>query len=81
MIFTGFILGRYSGTKLMQSTTDDLLVKMKDKLPSASFSRVAEVLRISDAVKFAKYPSSVSESTACWDAIAGSVEELNRQKA
>jgi BatD DUF11 like domain len=74
-------LGRYSGTKLMQSTTDDLLVKMKDKLPSASFSRIAEVLRISDAVKFAKYPSSVSESATCWDAIAGSVEELNRQKA
>jgi hypothetical protein len=74
-------LGRYTGEKLMQSTTDDLLVKMKDKLPSGSFSRIAEVLRISDAVKFAKYPSSASESASCWEAIYASVEELNRQKA
>ena len=73
-------LGHYSGTKLMQSTTDDLLVKMKDKLPSAGFSRIAEVLRISDAVKFAKYTSSVPESDNCWETIFGSVEELNRQK-
>jgi hypothetical protein len=73
-------LGLYTGTKLMQSTTDDLLVKMKDKLPSAGFSRIAEVLRISDAVKFAKYPSSVTESENSWETIYGSVEDINRQK-
>jgi hypothetical protein len=56
-------------------------VKMKDKLPSGSFSRIAEVLRISDAVKFARYPSSVSESANSWEAIYASVDELNRQKA
>ncbi len=74
-------LGRYTGTKMMQATTDDILLKLKDMLPSASFSRVAEVLRISDAVKFAKYPSSVSESGSSWDIMYGSVEDLNRQKS
>jgi hypothetical protein len=73
-------LGRYSGTKLLQSTTDDLLVIMKETLPSAGFSRIAEVLRIADAVKFAKYPSSVPESANSWETIFGSVEDLNRQK-
>lgn len=73
-------LGRYTGTRLMQSTTDDLLVSMKEKLPSAGFSRIAEVLRIADAVKFAKYPSSVPESNNSWETIFGSVEDLNRQK-
>jgi hypothetical protein len=37
-------------------------------------------LRIADAVKFAKYPSSVPESTNSWETIFGSVEDLNRQK-
>ena len=73
-------LGRYSGIKLLQSTTDDLLVSMKEKLPSAGFSRIAEVLRIADAVKFAKYPSSVPESANSWETLYGSVGELNRQK-
>ena len=73
--------GRYSNTRSMQSTTDDLLLKMKDQVPSSSFSRVAEVLRISDAVKFAKYSSSVAESSQSWETIHNSVEEINRQKA
>lgn len=74
-------LGRYTGINMMQSTTDDILINMKDTVPVSGFSRMAEVLRISDAVKFAKYSSSVQESTGAWDTIFGLVEELNKQKS
>jgi hypothetical protein len=74
-------LGRYAGKKLMQSTTDDLLMTMKDILPAAGFSKVAEVLRITDAVKFAKYLSSLNESGESWNTVQQSIEEINRLKA
>lgn len=73
-------LGHYSDFNMMQLTTDDLLIKLKEMVPASVFSRIAEVLRISDAVKFAKYSSSVQESAGAWDTIYGSVEELNKQK-
>jgi len=73
-------LGRYSGINMMQFTTDDILVKAKDVVSTSSFSKMAEVLRISDAVKFAKYGSSVQETNNSWDIINGTIEDLNRQK-
>jgi BatD DUF11 like domain len=73
-------LGRFSGKKLMQSTTDDILISVKDLFPSDRFSKIAEVMRIADAVKFAKYPSSAEESAGSWENLHGSIQELNRQK-
>ena len=74
-------LGRYSGVNMLQFTTDDILLKAKDIISSSSFSKMAEVLRISDAVKFAKYGSSVQETNSSWDIINGVIEDLNRQKS
>jgi BatD DUF11 like domain len=73
-------LGRYTGKKLLQSTTDDLFITMKDFIHGSGFSNIAEVLRIADAVKFAKYPSSAGEATGSMETVEGSVRELNLQK-
>ena len=70
----------WSGTSLMQSTTDDVLITMKGGMEGSVFSRFAEVLRISDAVKFAKYGSSRDEAMQSFSVIKDSIDLLNKQK-
>lgn len=70
-----------SGSSLMQSTTDDVLIAMKGELEGSSFSKLAEVLRISDAVKFAKYGSSKNEASESFSVVKDSIDLLNKKKA
>ena len=70
-----------SGNSLMQSTTDDVLISMKGSLEGGSFSKLAEVLRISDAVKFAKYGSSMEQASESFRIIKDSIDLLNKKKA
>ena len=65
----------------MQSTTDDVLISMKGSLEGSSFSKLAEVLRISDAVKFAKYGSSMEQASESFRIIKDSIDLLNKKKA
>jgi hypothetical protein len=54
----------------MQYTTDETLIALKDKsLDAEGVSSLAEALRVADAVKFAKYKSSVQESKTMADKI------------
>jgi hypothetical protein len=69
-----------SGKNLMQQTTDELLLWMKDSLVGEPFSKQAEVLRICDAVKFAKYSSSRSEAEQSISVIRNSIDVLNKKK-
>ena len=69
-----------SGTSLMQSTTDDVLISMKGNFEGSAFSRLAEVLRISDAVKFAKYGSSSVEASESFTVVKDSIDQLNKKK-
>jgi hypothetical protein len=69
-----------SGSSLMQSTTDDVLISMKGSLEGSSFSKLAEVLRISDAVKFAKYGSSKEEASESFTDVKESIDLLNKKK-
>lgn len=69
-----------SAKSLMQSTTDDVLISMKGELESSSFSKLAEVLRISDAVKFAKYGSSKEEASESFIVVKDSIDQLNKKK-
>jgi hypothetical protein len=69
-----------SGSSLMQSTTDDVLISMKGSLEGSSFSKLAEVLRISDAVKFAKYGSSKEEASESFTVVKESIDLLNKKK-
>jgi hypothetical protein len=69
-----------SGSSLMQSTTDDVLISMKGSLEGSSFSKLAEVLRISDAVKFAKYGSSKEEASESFTVVKESIDLLKKKK-
>lgn len=69
-----------TGVNLMQRTTDDVLISMKSELEGNAFSSFAEVLRISDAVKFAKYGSSRDEAMQGFTIIKDSIDLLNKKK-
>jgi hypothetical protein len=73
-------LARVTGKPAMQFTTDELMLGTKDMLAPATFSSVAEVFRISDAVKFARYGSGMQESGDSWERIRLGIDEINRQK-
>lgn len=67
---------------VMSSTTGDILISLKgDFLPADDIARLAEVLRIADAVKFAKYPSSVDESMRSVEQMETIIRTLNTQKS
>jgi hypothetical protein len=73
-------LTHVSGISAMHFTTDELMLNTRDMLPTDSFSKVAEVFRIADAVKFARYGSDTSESAASWERIRQGIDEINRMK-
>ncbi len=73
-------LSRISGKPLMQSTTDEIMISTKELLPADLFSSTAEVMRITDAVKFAKYNSELAESNVSFERIKMGIEEINRKK-
>jgi BatD DUF11 like domain len=67
---------------VMSSTTGDVLVQLKgDYLANDDIARLAEVLRIADAVKFAKYPSSVDEAIRSIEQMETIIRTLNTQKS
>jgi hypothetical protein len=67
---------------VMSSTTGDILVRLKgDYLEADELTRLAEVLRIADAVKFAKYPSSADESVRSVEQMETIIRTLNTQKS
>jgi hypothetical protein len=66
---------------VMSSTTGDVLLRLKgDYLATDDLTRLAEVLRIADAVKFAKYPSSADESIRSVEQMETIIRTLNTQK-
>jgi hypothetical protein len=73
-------LTRVSGKPFMQYTTDEILMGSKNMLPPDKFSSTAEVMRITDAVKFAKYQSDLNESVNSLERVRSGIEEINRQK-
>jgi LPXTG-motif cell wall-anchored protein len=73
-------LSRVTDKPAMQYTTDELILTTKDLLAPATFSTVAEVFRITDAVKFAKYGSGLQESSDSLERIRQGIDEVNRQK-
>lgn len=80
-----FILKRYYSrtieTNLLNKTTGDLLLKMKEQeQPMAEVTSVAEILRIGDAVKFAKYIPPVSESEQVAKSLKAVIEKMENNK-
>lgn len=77
-IFRVYVLKR-RGILSLQKTTHDLVIKLQSLGPDKQrFDRLAQALRLSDFVKFAKYSPSMEDDEEAWDAIKNSIEELER---
>ena len=63
-----------------QQTTDELLVMLRDRLSMDQTGALASALRIADAVKFAKYPSSTEESATSMSTIEEMIRTLHNQQ-
>lgn len=68
-IFKNYLC-RKQNIQLLNETTGDLLIKMRDmNMSSENISSLATVLRCTDAVKFAKYLPQAQESNYCLQTI------------
>jgi len=66
--------------KILQSSTDDILIKIRNMMNAEEFSNISSVLRIADAAKFAKYKSSIEESEEAFEIVSTSIILLNKLK-
>jgi hypothetical protein len=73
-------LSATTGMSILQSSTDDILIKIRHMMQPVEFSTISSVLRISDAVKFAKYKSSVEEANEAIEIVSTSIILLNQLK-
>jgi hypothetical protein len=77
--FRVFLLRKFK-LPVMSETTGDILLRMQDiKLDRDSISLVAAGLRLADAVKFARYPSSPAEADKSLADMESVIKILNQQ--
>jgi hypothetical protein len=77
-IFRMYVLRRKDIASL-QKTTDDLVVQLHSlKLPENEFNKLAQVLRMSDFVKFAKYEPSDIDKQESFKIVKSSIEAIQR---
>jgi LPXTG-motif cell wall-anchored protein len=77
-IFRIYVLKR-KGIHSLQKTTHDLVVKIQSLDPDRTkFEALAQSLRMSDFVKFAKFQPSPSDDEEAWQAIKKGIEELEK---
>ena len=63
----------------LQKTTDDLVVQLRNLgLPKGDFEKLAQVLLLSDFVKFAKYVPSAEDSRNSFDVIKSSINAIEK---
>ncbi len=71
-------LYRKSGMATMEKTSGELMLQLKQfGLPAAEFSALAQVLRMNDAVKFAKYQPATGENDQAMEIITAAVQQLD----
>lgn len=69
------------GIHSLQATSDDLVVKLKNlNLPQQQFEDLAQSLRLSDFVKFAKYVPSVEEDQKIFTTIYTSIQQIEQKQ-
>ena len=79
-VFKRYIL-RANGVNTMKSTTGEILVQLKDNLiQQTQLSVLADALRLNDAVKFASYFPSATETSAAIDQVENFIQQLNQNK-
>ena len=67
-------------TPALQSTTDEVLIFMSSKLDKAPLGKLAESLRIGDAVKFAKYQPGHEQNDQAYETIEKFLGTLDHLK-
>jgi len=70
-------ISRRKGIASLQKTTDDLVVQLKSlNLPAEDFNQLAQTLRMSDFVKFAKYEPGGNDKTDSFGTIKNFIEKI-----
>jgi hypothetical protein len=74
-------ISRRKGIASLQKTTDDLVVQLRSlKLPVEDFNRLAQSLRLSDFVKFAKFEPAESDKTDSFKTIKDFIENIEKME-
>jgi hypothetical protein len=69
------------GIHSMQQTTDDLVLQLRElKLAKEQFDRLAQSLRMSDFVKFAKYVPTQEDDRTAFDVIKSSIDSIEQMQ-
>jgi len=71
-------LYRKTAVATMEKTSGELMLQLQRlNLPAADFTRLAQSLRLNDAVKFAKYRPATEENEQAFETIKRSVQQLD----
>ena len=72
-------ISRRKGIASLQKTTDDLVVQLRSlKLPAEEFNRLAQALRMSDFVKFAKFEPGQSDKNDSFKTIKEFIDDIEK---
>ena len=72
-------ISRRKGIASLQKTTDDLVVQLRSlKLPAEEFNRLAQSLRLSDFVKFAKFEPAASDKNDSFKTIKEFIDDIEK---
>jgi hypothetical protein len=72
-------ISRRKGIASLQKTTDDLVVQLRSlKLPGDQFNRLAQSLRMSDFVKFAKFEPAENDKTDSFKTIKDLIDDIEK---
>jgi hypothetical protein len=75
-------LFRTKGILSLQKTTDDLVLQLNNgELEKGQFDRLAQSLRLSDFVKFAKYQPSAEDDSNCFREIKNAIITIEKTEA
>jgi hypothetical protein len=70
---------RKKGILSLQKTTDDLVLQLKDlELPKDQFDKLAQALRLSDFVKFAKFVPSPEDDMSAFEEIKKTITTIEK---
>jgi hypothetical protein len=72
-------ISKRKGIASLQKTTDDLVVQLRSlKLPAEEFNRLAQSLRLSDFVKFAKFEPAESDKNDSFKTIKEFIDDIEK---
>ena len=72
-------ISKRKGIASLQKTTDDLVVQLRSlKLPTEEFNRLAQSLRLSDFVKFAKFEPAASDKNDSFKTIKEFIDDIEK---